>query len=129
MAEFVEVMMQASRICNTYKQCDGCPIRAYHNDEIICAFNIPLNALYKTMVVNREAQIMQWANEPPETHYPTWREWQFIIFSDAAIAIKPCAFMPANRINCKSHDKCNHCREQPIPADIAERLGIKPKEA
>ena len=24
---------------------------------------------------------------------------------------------------------CNDCRNQPIPADIAEKLGIKPKEA
>lgn len=28
-----------------------------------------------------------------------------------------------------AQDTCNDCRNQPIPADIAEKLGIKPKEA
>ena len=74
-----------------------------------------------------ERRVMQWAAEHPEPVYPTWREWQHSMFPDAHKFIRPCEFGSRNRFEC---DKkiCYECKKEPIPADIAEKLGIKPKE-
>ena len=45
---------------------------------------------------------MEWAEAHPEPEYPTWVEW----------------FNSMGGVDCG----------EPIPADIAEKLGIKPKE-
>lgn len=71
---------------------------------------------------------MQWAAEHPEPVYPTWDEWQNSVFPDAEIDITPCTFGSRDRLNCFFEKKCSTCNEQQIPADIAEKLGIKPKE-
>ena len=47
------------------------------------------------------ATVMQWAAEHPEPVYPTWWDWF------AAGGLDP---------------------DDPIPADIAEKLGLEPKE-
>ena len=49
-----------------------------------------------------ERRVMEWAEAHPEPKYPTWVEW----------------FNSMGGVDCG----------EPIPADIAERLGIKPKE-
>ena len=43
--------------------------------------------------------------------------------------MRTCAFISKERANCMAQDTCNDCPNQPIPADIAKKLGIKPKEA
>jgi hypothetical protein len=57
-----------------------------------------------------ELRIMAWAAEHPEPVYPTWGEWlnTYGVVSDNFFS------------NAKMLD--------PIPADIAEKLGVKPKE-
>lgn len=70
---------------------------------------------------------MQWAAEHPEPVYPTWREWQHSMFPDADVRISPCEFGSMDRFKCDDKT-CTECMEQKIPADIAEKLGIKPKE-
>ena len=49
-----------------------------------------------------ERRVMEWAEAHPEPEYPTWVEW----------------FNSMGGVDCG----------EPIPADIAEKLGIKPKE-
>ena len=56
-----------------------------------------------TEIATLEELIVQWAEEHPEPVYPTWNEW-FETF-DEGIDV-----------------------DEPIPADIAQRLGLKPKE-
>lgn len=132
MAEFVEVMKQARRMCGS-NFCDNC-ILPRCSDEMCIWENIPAR-ITDEVIAEIEAKILQWAAEhpnPPEPKYPTWREWQQEHFRDNATMIRPCVFMSKADAHCivymGSYDCCN-CVNQPIPADIAEKLGIKPKEA
>lgn len=75
-----------------------------------------------------ERAIGQYAAEHAEPRYPTWREWQQANFPNAADGVHPCAFMSMLDANCIRYPVCNPCRDRPIPAEIAEKLGIKPKE-
>lgn len=82
MAEFVEVMRQARRMC--------------HN-----------------------------AEKNPVQPYPTWIEYQQEVFPNYTRQICPMVF----GIECTSNGTgCHECRNNPIPAEIAEKLGIEPKE-
>ncbi len=126
MAEFKEVMRQRQRMCDKCKhpvyECAGCPIEMYEDCK-----NPPAD-----MLENYEAAIMKWAAEHPEPVYPTWKEWQGENFPDARFPISRCHFTrdgvcPFTRDVFEGF--CDSCRKQPIPADIAEKLGIKPKGA
>lgn len=128
MAEFAEVMRQAHRMCDVCK-CDDCPM-ADHVD--MCGL---IHSKYRKegILLEFERIVMQWAKEHPEPQYPTWREWQNENFPDAPVGLTPCCFMPGER-----HEKimgeecvflsCADCVNTPIPADIAKKLGIRPKE-
>jgi hypothetical protein len=74
-----------------------------------------------------EERVMKWAAEHPEPAYPTWEEWGKEWkqkFPEAETV--PCIslFMKAD-----CGESCESCRQRPIPADIAAKLGIKPLEA
>ena len=71
-----------------------------------------------------ESEIMQWAAAHPEAVYPTWVEWQKANFPDAKRSI--CMRCFAGNEVCDAFDSCTECLDCPIPADIAEKLGIKP---
>ena len=123
MAEFQEVMRQRERMCDKWKHpecgCFGCPIEMYED-----CMNPPADVLE-----NYEAAIMKWAKEHPEPVYLSLEEWQKENFPDAVFSILPCHFtngvcpMPED----PSVGACITCRKQPIPAEIAKRLGIPPK--
>ena len=57
--------------------------------------------------------------------YPTWSEWQKKVFPGAGDDMYPCSFLSYTECGCK-RSSCDECRERPIPADIAAKLGIKP---
>ena len=118
MAEFIEAMEQAKRMCEAFSDghCSECPIG---NAKVLeCGMDCE----------DVERRVMQWAKERPAPVYPTWDEWQNSVFPDAEIDITPCAFGSRDRLNCFLEKRCSTCKEQQIPADIAEKLGIKPKE-
>ena len=123
MAQFSEVMRQAKRMCEAFNDsdCRECPIG--DADELECG--ITVTSWMDCEEVER--RVMQWAAEHPEPVYPTWREWQHSMFPDADVRISPCTFGSRDRFNCEGK-MCDECMEQQIPADIAEKLGIKPKE-
>ena len=76
--------------------------------------------------------IEQYAAEHLEPRYPTWREWQQEHFRNTANMIRPCEFMSRADAHCFDYMGaycCSDCANQPIPAEIAKKLGIKPKEA
>ena len=103
MSEFTDVMEQAKRMCKAFSDghCSECPIG--NANVLECGITVTSEMDCKEV----ERRVMQWAEKHPEPGYPTWREWQNSTFPDAG-----------------SHQ----CIAEPIPADIAEKLGIKPKE-
>nr|DAP72246.1 MAG TPA: hypothetical protein [Caudoviricetes sp.] len=121
MAEFVDVMRQAKRMCAAHGgmcKIRNCPMV---NGEA-CRFaadqdNVDYNEV--------ERIIMDWAAEHPAPRYPTWREWQNSTFPNRHRDVSPCEFDDARRFNCALM-KCDECMDEPIPADIAAKLGIKP---
>ena len=124
MAEFTEVMRQARRMCESFSDghCSECPIG--NADVLECGITVTSEMDCEEV----ERRIMQWAKEHPEPVYPNWNEWQNSTFPDAHQFIKPCEFGRKDQFNCTEYTTCFECMEQQIPADIAEKLGIKPKE-
>lgn len=107
MAEFQDVMRQWNRMCGKQRTCYTCP--AYG----LCSPVSDLCTDTETMTALEEA-IMRWAEEHPEPIYPTWFEFVF------------CKL--AHRKLMSDHDLVTWMDNTPIPADIAQRLGLKPKE-
>ena len=122
MSEFTDVMRQARRMCKAQEDCESCPL--WNTANFFCKLD---TACYSDDSAI-ESIVMQWAAKHPETVYPTWREWQNSTFPDAYGDISPCEFGNRDRFNCAGNT-CDKCMEQQIPSDIAEKLGIKPKEA
>ena len=123
MAKFIEVMEQAKRMCESFSDghCSECPVG--NANVLECGITVTSEMDCEEV----ERRVMQWAAEHPEPVYPTWREWQNSTFPDAHKFIKPCEFGRRDQFNCTGKT-CIECMEQQIPADIAEKLGIKPKE-
>lgn len=122
MAEFVDVMKTARRMCKSIDDCADCPLTD------LCYFDKYLKE-YDGSLIQQEAVIMKWDAENPELRYPTWREWQREHFRDAAIMIRPCEFMSDADARCFDYmgaHCCSDCANQPIPADVAKKLGIQP---
>ena len=124
MAQFVEVMNQARRICLEHPgDCDGCPL--HDDDGLVCRFALGEKYLsYDTA----ERIVLKWAEEHPE--YPSWYQYQETTFPGHTRWICPMVF----GVECPSKSTtdahaCKVCRDNPIPAVVAEKLGIKPKEA
>ena len=121
MAEFTDVMEQAKRMCKAFSDghCSECPIG--NANVLECGITVTSGMDCEEV----ERRVMQWAAEHPEPVYPTWDEWQKSMFHDAAGYIMPCHFESKDRLGCLGKI-CIECRNEPISADIAEKLGIKP---
>ena len=132
MAEFFEVMKQARRMCRS-NSCDTCTLPELYEE--MCVWNSKPLEFTNKIIAEIESKTLQWAAEHPEhpeSRYPTWREWQQEHFRDGANMIRPCEFMSRADAHCFDYidtHGCRDCANQHIPADIAEKLGIKPKEA
>ncbi len=123
MAEFTEVMRQAKRMCAAHGgMCNSrnCPL---DNGEA-CRLAADQDDVDYNEV---ERIIMAWAAEHPASRYPTWNEWQNSMFPDRGRDPSPCEFDDCSRFKCKEKN-CGQCMDEPIPADIAAKLGIRPIE-
>ena len=103
------------------KGCDKCPAGKLRSANGACL----VRRIAK--VDNCEEQIeglRAWAAAHPAPRYPTWREWQKNTFSGATASVFPCSY--ASRADLGCYGVCDTCRNKPIPADIAAKLGIKP---
>ena len=103
------------------KGCDKCPAGKLRSANGACL----VRRIAK--VDNCEEQIeglKAWAAEHPAPRYPTWREWQESTFSGATASVFPCSYASREDLGCCG--VCDICRNEPIPADIAAKLGIKP---
>lgn len=89
MAEFAEVMLRTTQMCESMPRCDACPlfIRDEHDDHIC-----PL-IWNETPTVERfqraEKIVMDWAMEYPFSPYPTWEEWRVANFPRANSKLAP----------------------------------------
>ena len=110
-AEFTEVLRQRARMCNSYAKCRDCGLDVFSS----CSY-YPVDKMEQI-----ERVIMDWAVAHPEPRYPTWNEWYQECLPDAPFKCRR-AFM---NISCGIR-YCDECLSEPIPADIAQKLGIKP---
>lgn len=118
MAEFQDVMKQARRMCKDHKECETCPASKLMEPFDECPLCGGIDA------AEVENVVMQWVVENPEPVYPTWSECQEATFPDGVRKI--CLLNVTGREACSEWSDCAECRAEPIPADIAEKLGIKP---
>ena len=102
MAEFSELVRTKKRVCAKYKKdnCFGCPISG-----ILCGI-ISISSYSDLEFKEFEDALMAWAAEHPAPKYPTWMEYLFTIYDTVWPQIAT----------------------MEIPDDIAEKLGIEPKE-
>ena len=116
MAEFQMVAKNLERLCNTYHslvKCgtDECPLY-YEN---LCYAKIMVYVLWDK-ADRLEDVVLAWAEEHPESEYPSWYEW---LTSIGAVMQKVKPDVALNLVETGLLD--------PIPADIAQKLGIEPK--
>ena len=103
MSEFAEVIRQFNRMCNAHEGCTDCPLAATGQMSCsICDFIDNPGRI--------ESNVMAWAAEHPEPVHPTWYDFLFDLWP------------------CDENSFHEFIRNTPIPADIAQKLGIEPKE-
>ena len=131
MAEFQEVMRQLGRICaSNFGECDICDLRPF------CPSKTFLDKYVKSGRTERlEEMVLSWAAEHPEPVYPTWGEWleqQGICFSRLTNYSRVDGVSIPKVFNYQIEGKtafiCGDKVNEPISADIAQKLGIEPKE-
>ena len=115
MAEFAEVMKQWHRMCKSqHNDCTDCDIwtKTLRADFCFCNKDTCSEEAIKAV----EIIAMQWAEEHPEPVYPTWGEWfeNYMCETEAPIDT--------------SKSVTVWMYQTPISADIAQKLGLKPKE-
>ena len=124
MAEYSEVIREAKRMCWHYTQGgnhDKCPMYPACNASQCrkIAFDRP---------VDFEARVMGWSAEHPEPVYPTWSEW---LQSMGLVEVQwNGPVLASMRIGIDDRDYILKPLKmiEPIPADIAQKLGLQPKE-
>ena len=109
MADFVQTMKDWRRMCIAANgKCNNCLM----DKTRMCAFGISDIGDYELQ--EAETIITAWAAEHPEPVYPTWEEW---LITQKVIKENPNGV--GNPLP-KLFDS--------IPAEIAEKLGLEPKE-
>lgn len=122
MAEFMEVMKATRRMCESINKCSDCPLMDASTE--LCYLDKCPEEYNDSDFIQHEAIIMKWAAEPRE--YPTWREWQQANFPNKSSTIHPCKYISYTDAHCSDYKDCGDCANQPIPADIAKKLGVQP---
>ena len=156
MAEFAEVMKQAWRMCASFgHECnEECPLdwenRTNTTGRDLC---IPVGSGDSEIYEEVERRVMQWAAEHPEPEHskPEHDGCVGCKYDFAGCNDEPCKrcrynigesapdlYEGAEQWRCigiivpepewcnDSDDSCEDCVKRPMPADIAEKLGIKP---
>ena len=122
MAEFIEVMKQARRLCAAEKECKKCLM--WNSQGAFCRTDVLRST---NDDAGTEQIVMSWAEAHPEKVYPSWDEFQFEMFPNHTRGICPMMF----GAECPNGDHasalaCANCRSMPMPAEIAEKLGVRP---
>lgn len=128
MAEFTEVCRQAIRWAKTIENPNS-PVErvslciSMNGRAVECSDGVKADTPEEL-----EARIMRWAAEHPEPKYPTWYGMWKQLFPTAECV--PCIKVAIGneykpKEGCDAI-RCDVCKMRRIPADIAEKLGIKP---
>lgn len=125
MAEFQDVMKQFDRMCWYYQRKRECPMGCPMNGVNISQCR---KVAFEEPIVT-EKTVMAWAAEHPEPKYPTWLEW----LHDLGLIVQRegtfTEYGPNESFSAiKKVDILTIEGYQSIPADIAQKLGIEPKE-
>ena len=121
MAEFVDIMNIKLRMDNYYEDCTaGCPLNLTN----FC--NLSDGALSEKDFREAEVIMLNWNKEHPVL-YPTWIEW---LKSMGVIPYLDGRVVRRNDDDdyLGGHVNVNEIAFKPIPKDIAQKLGIEPKE-
>ena len=110
MAEFQEVMRQWRRFCESHNHCGECEF----DEKSICGVSHSTRVPFADI----ELRIMAWAAENPEPVYPTWADYITMKMLEDIM----------NRNDTTPQTLGTWMGKTNIPADIAEKLGIEPKE-
>ena len=113
--EICDFLNNWKRMCNLMTEmngCEDCPI--VRNTHGARCGDMP-GEMQDAESIAREVE--KWAAEHPEPVYPTWYEW---LTSIGAVMRKVKPDVASNLIETGLLD--------PIPAEIAQKLGIEPKE-
>ena len=102
MAEFQEVMRQFDRMCKANAGCLKCPLRDQDGVSYACSIGEFVDNSERI-----ESMVMAWAAEHPEPVYPTWYRWLIMMGAISSV------------------EDIFEDLQHTIPADIAEKLGIK----
>jgi hypothetical protein len=127
MAEFTVVIKEIGRMCAAIGDCKGCSLGLDDDCKLLAALDE--NDVSLDQIAEIERIVMDWAKENPELRYPTWNEWYKATFPNSNYHTIPCPSMfykICETSNYHGEVECYECKNQPIPADIAEKLGIKP---
>lgn len=108
MAEFQEVMRQFTRMHKAHE---------YIPSESAFASAVRRPDLF-------EKSVMDWAAEHPEPEYPTWAEYLKTFGFPGGIAVpRDCDLR-----GCQPIERFVWLAENHVPAEIAQKLGLEPKE-
>ena len=120
MSEFTEIMRQARRMCETF--CDACSKCPIGNAKALeCGITVTSEMDCKEV----ERRVMQWAAEHPEPVYPSWEEGWKQLFPNGIDTPCPSVYDAKYGHDCLKLS-CLNCKRRSIPAEVAEKLGIKP---
>lgn len=125
MAEFKDIALGFNRMCNFYNvpPCEGCPMGFHTIDRSDCMSRLFCNP------EKYEERVIKWVEKHPEPKYPTWAEWLsglgLIVQRDGTFTE-----YSLDGVCCmtKKVDALSEKAYQPILNDIAEKLGLNPKE-
>lgn len=112
MAEFQEVMRQWARMCGAHNNCSACRMQKENLPYTLCSEG---GIRSVENIADVELAIMAWAAEHPEPEYPSWID--FLSTVGLIIQTNDCTTCAFDFTKAYTQ----------IPADIAEKLGIKPK--
>lgn len=110
MAEFIDVIHTIQRICKKNDgHCSVCML-----DEFACPNNVRFDKTEEAAFRELEDAVVKWAEENPEQVYPTWGEYLEKVIPHGS--------------NETTLSFAIYAMQQSIPADIAQKLEIEPKE-
>ena len=126
MAEYVEVMRQARRICASEKECKKCLM--WNTQGAFCRTDVLRSANDDAAT---EAIVMDWAEAHPEAVYPSWDEgWLEAFCGGKGWQKCPCPMTHFDTKyapeGCGETITCDECRARPMAPEIAEKLGVRP---
>ena len=114
MADCVDVIRQFERMCKANAGCINCPLDAPDGVSYTCSIHAFVNN-----PEHIEHEVMSWAEKHPEPVYPTWAEW----LVDSGVFPEKMSTIPSVAFN-----TIRDSLSVEIPAEIAQKLGIEPKE-